>query len=165
MFDLFERFVALPTVTHFLIGTMLAVHYAIAPRLGMWAFSVLSLPSTLAHELGHWFVALVLGARPSFPNIIPKREGSTWALGSVRVSPNILTRIPIALAPFALLPLGIWYAVAHSDALGWWYLVHIWISGTLIAASLPSRQDWLVALPAIICAVVGYLVLRKLQLD
>lgn len=65
MFDLFERFVALPTVTHFLIGTMLAVHYAIAPRLGMWAFSVLSLPSTLAHELGHWFVALVLGARPS----------------------------------------------------------------------------------------------------
>lgn len=146
-----ERFTALPTVTHLLIGFMLVVQYVFAPRLGMWAFSLFSLPGTIAHELGHWFVALVLGAKPSFPNIIPKREGGTWALGSVRVSPNILTRIPIALAPLGLLPLGIWYAVAHSEASGGWYLVHIWVASTFIAASLPSKQDWIVALPAIIC--------------
>jgi hypothetical protein len=146
-----ERFTALPTVTHLLIGFMLVVQYVFAPRLGMWAFSLFSLPGTIAHEMGHWLVALVLGAKPSFPNIIPKREDGTWALGSVRVSPNILTRIPIALAPFGLLPLGVWYAVAHSEASGGWYLVHIWVASTFIAASLPSKQDWIVALPAIIC--------------
>ncbi len=159
---LLEQFAALPTVTHLLIGFMLAVHYVFAPRLGMWTFSLFSLPGTAAHELGHWLVARVLGANPSFPNIIPKREGNTWTLGSVRVSPNLITRIPIALAPFALLPLGVWYAVAHSEASGGWYLVHIWVASTFIAASLPSRQDWLVALPAILCAVGAYLALRQL---
>ena len=110
------------------------------------------------HELSHWLVALLLGAKPSFPNIIPKREGSTWTLGSVRITPNILTRIPIALLPF-----GIWYAVAHPEVTGGWDLAHVWIAGTLIAASLPSRQDWVVALPAIICAIVAYFVLRYLS--
>lgn len=157
-----ERFAALPTVTHILIGFMLAFHYIFATRLGMLAFSLFSLPGTAAHELSHWLVALLLGAKPSFPNIFPKRYGHTWALGSVRASPNIITRIPIALAPFALLPLGIWYAVAHSEASGGWYLVHIWVASTFIAASLPSRQDWMVALPAILCAVGAYFALRQL---
>jgi len=60
-----------------------------------------------------------------------------------------------------LLPLGIWYAVAHSDAQGSWYLAHIWVASTVIYASLPSRQDWLVALPAIICLGLGYFALRQ----
>lgn len=162
MIGLLERFAALPTVTHFLIGFMLAVHFVLAPRLGMWAFSLFSLPGTVAHELGHWLVARVLGAQPSFPSIVPKREGGTWVLGSVCVSPNIFTRIPIALAPFGLLPLGIWYAVVHSEASGGWYLVHIWVASTFIAARLPSRQDWMVALPAILCAVGAYFALLQL---
>lgn len=153
---LIERFTSLPTHTHLLIGGILVIHFAIAPRLGMWAFSLFALPGTAVHELSHWLVALLLGAKPSFPNIIPKREGSTWTLGFVRMTPNILTRIPIALAPIALLPLGIWYAVAHPEVTGGWDLAHVWIAGTLIAASLPSRQDWVVALPAILCVAGGY---------
>ena len=156
-----DQFVALPTATHWLIGGMLVTQYTIAPRLGMWAFSLFTLPGTASHELCHWLVALVLGAKPSFPSIIPKREGNTWVLGSVSASHHILTRLPIALAPFVLLPLGIWYAVSHSDAQGGWYLAHIWVASTVLYASLPSRQDWLVALPAIICAVGVYFVLRQ----
>ena len=157
-----ERFAALPSVTHSLIGFMLAVQYVLAPRLGILAFTLFSLPGTAAHELGHWLVARVLGAQPSFPSIIPIREGSAWTLGSVRASPNIFTRIPIALAPFGLLPLGIWYAAAHPEASGGWYLVHIWVASTFIAASLPSRQDWFVAMPAILCAVGAYFTLLRL---
>jgi len=158
---LLEQFASLPASTHFLIGLMLVTQYTIAPRLGMWAFSLFSLPGTVAHELSHWIIAFVLGARPSFPRLIPKREGGSWTLGSVKVSPDIVTRIPITLAPVALLPLGIWYAVAHSEAQGGWYLAHIWVTSTVLYASLPSRQDWLVALPAIICAVGVYFVLRQ----
>lgn len=165
MTSLLDQFTALPTITHLLIGGILVIHFVIAPRLGMWAFSLFALPGTAVHELSHWLVALLLGAKPSFPNIIPKREGSTWKLGSVRMTPNILTRIPIALAPIALLPFGIWYAVAHPEVTAGWDLVHVWIAGTLIAASLPSRQDWWVALPALICAIVGYLGILQLQIN
>jgi len=31
----------------------------------------------------------------------------------------------------------------------------------VLYASLPSRQDWLVALPAIICLGLGYFALRQ----
>ena len=158
---LLEQFASLPASTHFLIGLMLVTQYAIAPRMGMWAFSLFSLPGTVAHELSHWLVAFVLGARPSFPGLIPKRERGGWTLGSVKVSPDILTRIPITLAPIALLPLGIWYAVAHSEAQGGWYLAHIWVASTVLYASLPSRQDWLVALPAIICLGLGCFALQQ----
>ena len=158
---LLEQFASLPASTHFLIGLMLVTQYAIAPRMGMWAFSLFSLPGTVAHELSHWLAAFVLGARPSFPRLIPKREGGSWTLGSVKVSPDIVTRVPITLAPVALLPLGIWYAVAHSEAQGGWYFAHIWVTSTVLYASLPSRQDWLVALPAIICVGLGYFALRQ----
>ena len=158
---LLEQFASLPASTHFLIGLMLVTQYAIAPRMGMWAFSLFSLPGTVAHELSHWLAAFVLGARPSFPRLIPKREGGSWTLGSVKVSPDIVTRIPITLAPVALLPLGIWYAVAHSEAQGVWYLAHIWVASTVLYASLPSRQDWLVALPAIICLGLGCFALQQ----
>jgi len=40
-------------------------------------------------------------------------------------------------------------------------LAHVWIAGTLIAASLPSRQDWVVALPAILLVGGGYLALKQ----
>ena len=158
---LLEQFASLPASTHFLIGLMLVTQYTIAPRLGMWAFSLFSLPGTVAHELSHWIIAFVLGARPSFPRLIPKREGGSWTLGSVKVSPDIVTRIPITLAPVALLPLGIWYAVAHPEVTGGLDLAHVWIAGTLIAASLPSRQDWVVALPAILLVGGGYLALKQ----
>lgn len=160
---LLDQFAALPSATHWLIGGMLVTQYAIAPRLGMWAFSLFSLPGTVAHELSHWLVALVLGARPSFPRLIHKREGGGWTLGSVKVSPDIVTRIPITLAPFALLPLGIWYAVVNSDAQGGWYLVHVWVASTMLYASLPSRQDWIVALPALICVAVVYWALLPIE--
>lgn len=163
MYGLIDQFASLPSSTHCLIGIMLVIQHAIAPRLGMWAFSLFSLPGTIAHEMSHWLVALVLGARPSFPRLVPKREAGGWTLGSVKASPDIVTRIPIALAPFALLPLGMWYAVAHSEAHGGWYLVHLWVASTVIYASLPSRQDWLVALPAVICVVVVYFALIQLR--
>ena len=122
----------------------------------------LSISESLGGKFCHWLIALVLRASPSFPNIIPKRDGNAWRLGSVRSSPNFLTIIPIAIAPFLLLPLGIWYAVfvMHS-ATGWWYLFHVWIASTLLVASLPSKQDWFVAMPAIICAVVIFVGLYK----
>jgi hypothetical protein len=58
--------------------------------------------------------------------------------------------MPIALAPFALLPLALWWATAflHTSA-GPLYALHGWIVAALLTASMPSRTDWNVALPAL----------------
>ena len=155
MISLAKYFLALPVVDHLLIGSILAFDLFAAPRLGMWMYSLFSLPGTIAHELLHWFVARVLGAQPSFPSIIPKRDGDVWRLGSVQFTPTLLNRIPIALAPFLLLPVGIWYSVVvMHPATGWWYLAHGWVASSFLIASLPSRQDWIVALPAIVVVIV-----------
>jgi hypothetical protein len=158
-----KQFIALPVRDHFLIGSFLIFDLIAAPRFGMWVYSLFVLPGVLGHEICHWLVALILGARPSFPNIIPKHDSNGWKLGSVQFVPNLLTLIPIALAPFLLLPLGIWYAVfvMHPSAGGWWWF-HGWIVSTLLVASLPSRQDWKVAMPAIVCALaLSYLAHRS----
>lgn len=125
----------------------------------------LSISESLGGKLSHWLVALLLGAKPSLPNLIPTRDGNAWRLGSVRSSPNLITLIPIALAPFALFPVGIWYAVfVMTSATGWWYLAHVWIACTMLAASLPSKQDWFVAMPAIVIALVLFFSLLELGL-
>ena len=161
MNNLAEQFVALPVWDHLLVGSILAFDLIAAPRLGMWVYSVFSLPATIAHELAHWCLARVLGAQPSFPSILPKREGDYWRLGSVNFVPSLLNRIPVALAPFLLLPAGIWYAVVvMHPSTGWWYFAHGWVASSFLAGSLPSRQDWVVAMPAIIVALVLAFALR-----
>ncbi len=150
-----KQFIALPLTDHLLIATVLTFNL-VAPRLGMWMYSIFALPGTVAHELAHFAVALLLRAKPSFPNLIPKRDGDAWRLGSVQAAPNFITTIPIALAPFMLLPAGLWYAVhIMSAGTGWWYLIHAWIASTILIGSLPSRQDWFVAMPAIMCALAA----------
>ena len=163
LFGVGKLFIALPVRDHFLIGSFLAFDLIAAPRFGMWAYSLFVLPGVLGHEICHWLVAVILGARPSFPNLIPRHDGNTWRLGAVQFVPNLLTLIPIALAPFMLLPLGIWYAVfvMHPATGGWWWL-HGWIASTFLIASLPSSQDWKVAMPAIVCALaLSYLAHRS----
>ena len=161
--EIARLFIALPLHDHLLLGWMLLFILVAAPRLGMWVYSLIALPGTCMHELMHWGTSTVLGAQPSFPGIIPKRDGNSWRLGSVTCSPNILTTIPIALAPLALLPAAILYAVfVMSPATGWWYVFHVWVASSMLAASLPSRQDWRVALPALIGALVLFLLLRKM---
>lgn len=149
-----KQFIALPLIDHLLIATVLTFNL-VAPRLGMWVYSLFALPGTVAHELAHFAVALLLRAKPSFPNLMPKRDGDAWRLGSVQAAPNLITTIPIALAPFLLLPVGVWYSVSIMSAgTGWWHLIHAWIASTILIASLPSRQDWFVAMPAIMCALL-----------
>ena len=144
------------------LGGVVAATYG-AAYLGMWPYSIFTMPGTLAHELAHYLTAAVLGADPSFPNLIPMRIAGGWRLGSVTCYPNLITAIPIALAPFLLAPAGLWWAAKFLPKYsGGWYLLHAWIAGTMMMASLPSRQDWRIAAPSIAIAALVYLVWRVL---
>jgi hypothetical protein len=139
-----------------ILGALLIIH--VSRYAGMWIYALVGLPGTLAHELAHFVVAFVLGARPTLPNVIPKRTDRGWLLGSVPFRAGYARRLPIALAPLVLAPLALWWAgtFLHAASLPM-YCMHVWIVAALVTASLPSTADLKLALPALV--VVGVIVL------
>jgi hypothetical protein len=149
-----HRLLAISLVDVFcILGAVLII--SVSKYAGMWMYSLVALPGTLAHELAHFVVALVLGARPSFPSLVPIRTEHGWRLGSVTFRVGRLRALPIALAPFVLLPLALWWAGSFLQSTSWpLYFLHVWVVAALVTASLPSKADFKLALPALIVAVV-----------
>jgi len=122
---------------------------------GMWIFAIVALPGTALHELSHFTVALALGARPSFPSLIPTKVGSVWRLGEVRFQTGHLRAMFVALAPLLLAPFALWWALTFVAHTAWpWYTLHVWIVAALLHACFPSRTDWRLAFPAIAVLIV-----------
>lgn len=118
-------------------------------------FFLFTAAGTACHELAHYLVGLLTGARPTSLTIIPRRVSragarTQWELGSVT-----LTRVrwynaaPAALAPFLIILLP--FVVAYwRTAPGW----HFQPLDLLLAFALapqflsfwPSAVDWRIAL-------------------
>jgi hypothetical protein len=145
-----------------ILGALLIIR--VSRYVGMWAYALVGLPGTLAHELAHFVVALVLGARPTLPSLIPKRTDHGWLLGSVPFRAGHVRALPIALAPLLLAPLALWWAGTFLQSASWpLFCVHVWIVAALVAGSLPSMADLKLALPALVVVaviVLGILIFR-----
>jgi hypothetical protein len=113
-------------------------------------FFLFTLAGTFCHELAHFLVGLVTGARPGGFTVVPVKQAGHWQLGSVT-----LTRVrwynaaPAALAP--LLIILIPFAVAWwRTGPGWKFeLVDLPIALALAPQWLsfwPSLIDWRIAL-------------------
>jgi len=146
------------------IALVIAVQRAVG-RLGVVAYALAVLPGTVAHEMAHYLVALLLRANPSFPSFAPRRtEKGGWRLGSVRMPDHPIRAVPIALAPLLLIPVALWLAARELPPrpLDGVYVAWAWVCSAVLSASLPSRQDWAVAAPflvvvALAAAAVSYL--------
>jgi hypothetical protein len=137
----------------YLAGGVMAFNLWVA-RFGMWPYTLVSLPSTIAHELSHYCAAKLLFASPAFPTLLPRRVPGGWVLGSVAFHATIFNRIPVALSPLLLLPAAIWMMTNWMPtATGMNYLLDGWAAGNLLQACLPSRHDWKIALPALVVGV------------
>ena len=112
-------------------------------------FFLFTVAGTICHELAHFCIGLLTGARPTSLTVIPRRVGRHWELGSVT-----LTRVrwynaaPAALAPVLIILLP--FAVA------WWRTRPGWSFQPLdlaLAFALapqflsfwPSGGDWRIA--------------------
>jgi hypothetical protein len=112
-------------------------------------FFLFTVAGTICHELAHFCIGLLTGARPTSLTVIPRRVGQHWELGSVT-----LTRVrwynaaPAALAPVLIILLP--FAVA------WWRTRPGWRFQPLdlaLAFALapqflsfwPSGGDWRIA--------------------
>jgi hypothetical protein len=112
-------------------------------------FFLFTVAGTLCHELAHFFVGLLTGARPIGLTVIPRRIGRNWELGSVTFA-NLrwYNAAPAALAPL-LVP-------ALPFAVAWWRTRAPWQFGPTDLALMfllapqflsfwPSPVDWRLA--------------------
>ena len=96
-------------------AALVLIFYALLRGLrdSMWRIALLSLPGTIAHELTHFVVGLLLLAKPRGFSIWPTPQGHTWRLGSVSFGNiGLLNGAFVALAPLLLLPIA-WLCVVH----------------------------------------------------
>jgi hypothetical protein len=149
MFASIERFAAgLAGVPAWAWAAVVAVPVLqrFARRFGLWTYAAVALPGTLAHELAHYVVALLLAADPRLPRLWPQHVEHGWRLGSVAFRAPWWRAGPIALAPLLLMPASLaWVMAFVVDARGGWLALHAWIAGTLLSAALPSRTDLRIA--------------------
>src|ERR1700726_4628455 len=118
-----------------------------AVRNSMWRIALLSLPGTIAHELAHFVVGLLLLAKPRGFSIWPKTQSHTWKLGSVSFGNiGLLNGAFVAFAPLLLLPIA-WLCLVHvllplwNDSRWGWWLLAGYLTATALFAALPSLQD------------------------
>jgi hypothetical protein len=128
---------------------LVVVCYALlrGARASMWRIALLSFPGTAAHEMAHWLVGLLLGAKPHGFSLWPQANARGWRLGSVSFGRiGLLNGAWVALAPLLLLPLswlglvGILLPLWVHQQWGWW-LLGGYLTATALFAALPSWQD------------------------
>jgi tellurite resistance protein TehA-like permease len=114
-------------------------------RKWVWLYALAVFPGTVAHELSHFFVGLVLGARPAAINLFPRRAENGLALGEVVFERlRWWNSIPVALAPFALVPLSAWMLRMSmgSHPVSAMSLVLKILAVQFLFASIPSGRDF-----------------------
>lgn len=111
-------------------------------------FSLAILPGTFCHELCHLCIGALLGGRPTRLTLLPKREGTSWIMGSVAFA-NVrwYNAFFLGVAPLLLLPAA-WALLAwrlEGITPGWVELLWLYLIANLAYASLPSWQDLRIA--------------------
>ena len=162
-------------------SAVLASHAAVAVGIALallasrpWPllYALLLWPGTLAHELCHFVVGLLLGAQPVALEVWPRRMSQRhWQLGEVRFAQlRWWNKVPVGLAPLLLLPLGAWlfWQTLAWPAPSWSALGGNLLAVQCLLAAWPSQRDLLHVLAGLlVLALLGglvYLLLLKLGL-
>ena len=125
-------------------------------------FFVLTAAGTLCHELAHFSVGLLTNAEPIGLNLIPRRKGRIWELGSVTFA-NLrwYNAAPAALAPLLVLFLPLVVAAWRTRP-GWHFEPVDLLLAVLLAPQYlsfwPSPVDWKLAVrswPWLLVIVLG----------
>ncbi len=112
-------------------------------------FFVLTAAGTLCHELAHFGVGLLTNAEPVGLNLIPRRKGRIWELGSVTFA-NLrwYNAAPAALAPLLVLLVPLTVAAWRTRP-GWHFepldlLLAVFLAPQFLSF-WPSPVDWRLA--------------------
>jgi hypothetical protein len=129
-------------------------------------FWIVVWPGTAVHEILHWIVGKLLGAKPVHFSLIPKHKENETILGSVTFS-NITwwNGLPIGMAPLFAIPACIWLISHLNFVYNWKGAALIWVLSSTLCQCSPSPQDrsiafcsgWGIAL----WVSIAYLIVRE----
>jgi hypothetical protein len=110
-----------------------------------WVFSLVVLPGTFVHEALHFLFGILLNGGPVSFNLMPRREGTGWAMGSVTFNHlRWYNCFFIGMAPLLMLPAA-YYAVLWrlrgAPVVGWREALAVYLIANLVYAAIPSWQD------------------------
>jgi hypothetical protein len=105
-------------------------------------FWILAWPGTVVHEVLHYTVGFMLGARPTEISVIPDRAESN-TIGYVNFDNlNWFNALPTAMAPLLAFPIAWWATTVipldWSVAGCFW----LWVVSAVIAQAWPSTVDF-----------------------
>jgi hypothetical protein len=108
----------------------------------LFVWYITDFPVFLLHELSHYLIAFLLGARPELPSFQIKEEKEGYVMGSVTChNLNPFNSLPAGLAPLFLLIPAYWITFHTSLPPGLKILILLY----LLPASRPSLQDFKIA--------------------
>lgn len=120
-------------------------------------------PSTVAHELSHFFVALFTGCRPSFPQLIARKEkAGKIVLGEVSFTARTIGTGMAALAPAWVLAPAAWFTLVHASEQS--PVLAGVVAGYLAYGCLPSTRDFALAFSDPLGSAIAILLLGVLML-
>lgn len=151
-------------------AALLALVFLALRSLRRWptAYAATIWPGTVAHEVLHYAAGVLTGARPVAISLLPRRQSDgSWELGSVSFTRlRWWNSVPVALAPMALLPAGVW-AFMESTALPALSVegnAMKLISVQCLLAGWPSPRDWFHAIVGLlVMAAVALLILGAMR--
>ena len=112
-------------------------------------FFVFTLAGTICHELAHFGVGWLMGARPSGLTVVPRRVGDGWELGSVRLAnARWYNAAPVALAPLLVLAIPFlvaWWRIRFGLRFGLTDAALACLLAPQFLACWPSSTDWRIA--------------------
>ncbi len=131
-----------------LVIVLLKLKYATYSNL--WLSAIINIPGTILHETMHFAIGLIMNARPTSYDLIPRRDGNgNYVMGSVGFR-NITSynALPAALAPLFLLPIGYYLNIWYFDNVNiniFNYILYILLQTIIIENAVPSSTDFKVA--------------------
>ncbi len=116
----------------------------------MWLSAVVNIPGTVLHEFMHFFVGMILNARPCNFTIFPRRgEDGNYVMGSVGFrNVTFYNAVPASMAPLLLLPIGFYlnrYFLPAMRPTFVNYVLYVLLQTIIIENAMPSGADFRVA--------------------
>jgi len=116
----------------------------------MWLSALVNIPGTILHEFMHFFVGLVLNARPCNFTVFPRRSNDGgYVMGSVCFrNVTFYNAVPASMAPLMLLPIGFYinrYLLPYLTPTFMNYILYVLLQTVIIENAVPSRADFRVA--------------------
>ncbi len=116
----------------------------------MWLSSLVNIPGTILHEFMHFFVGMLLNARPCNFTIFPRRgDDGSYVMGSVGFrNVTFYNAVPASMAPLLLLPIGFYlnrYFLPAMQPTFVNYVLYVLLQTIIIENAMPSGADFRVA--------------------